>query len=321
MADKTIIMPNQPKLLSIALLAYPGAQMAAILGLADLFDIANRHDKVGGTGSIELSHTIIDATIDFSTARPIFDIVVVPPNLTGARGEADRTIHDFLRTQHNCGTTICSVCAGAFWLGHAGLLNGRPATTHWALEEEFRQRFPDVALAVDRILIDDNDIVTAGGVMAWIDLGLYLVGRYLGAEAVSRTARHLLVDPQGREQKNYRTFRPELTHGDDPIRKLQHFMEQNSGGELTVAALAQRANMSERSLARRFLHATGFSPNAYVQQLRIERARGLLERTRVTVAQAAFDVGYSDVSAFAKTFRSITGLTPSGYRRRFQISD
>ena len=248
-----------------------------------------------------------------------YDVVILPPNLTGARGQSDVAIHQFLRFQHALGTTLCSVCAGAFWLGHAGLLSGRPATTHWALEEEFERSFSNIALAVDRILIDDNDIITAGGVMAWLDLGLHLVGRYLGAEVVSKTARHLLVDTQGREQKNYRTFRPALGHGDGAIRKLQHFMEQNSDGELTVAALALRCNMSERNLARRFSHATGLSPNAYVQQLRMERARGLLERSRLSVAQTANAVGYSDISAFTKTFRTVTGLTPAAYRQRFRV--
>lgn len=316
----TETMPDRPQApsFSIALVAYPGAQMSAVLGLADLFSVANGHGRAAGLPRIDT------AILDFAADAPAaagknFDAVVLPPNLSGARGEGDAAVHAFVMRQHEGGALACSVCAGAFWLGHAGLLDGRPVTTHWALEAELKAAFPKVALEPERILIDDHDLVTAGGVMAWLDLGLFLVGRWLGPDAVSQTARHLLIDPRGREQKNYRSFRPALAHGDRPILSLQHWMEANPAADLSVEALAARSGMAIRTFARRFKAATGLPPNLYVQNLRVEKARGLLERGRGTVNEIAWGVGYADVSAFAKVFRSVTGLSASAYRKRFGV--
>lgn len=302
---------------SIAILAYPGAQMSAVLGLGDLFTIANRY-----SGQCDGTRLAVTQVSERSIGDPTlgrFDAVVLPPSLEGARGADHEAIHDWLRAQHGAGALMCSVCAGAFWLGHSGLLKGRPATTHWALEDEFRAAFPDTQLNAEHLLIDDNDIVTAGGLMAWLDLGLFLVNRWLGAQAVSATARQLLIDPGGREQRNYRSFRPPLAHGDTAILTLQHWLEGHADAEITVKGMAGRVHLSGRTFLRRFKAATGYTPNAYVQNLRIEKARGLLERTRIPVSEIGWNVGYQDPSAFSRVFRSATGLTAGEYRNRFGI--
>lgn len=316
----TEIMPDRPHApsFSIALVAYPGAQMSAVLGLADLFSVADSHGRAAGLPRIKT------AILDFAAGVPAaaesnYDAVVLPPNLSGARGGGDEAVRAFIVRAHAGGALACSVCAGAFWLGHAGLLDGRPVTTHWALEAELKTAFPKVVLEPERILIDDHDLVTAGGVMAWLDLGLFLVGRWLGPDAVSQTARHLLIDPRGREQKNYRSFRPALAHGDRAILSLQHWMEANTAADLSVEALAAHTGLAMRTFTRRFKAATGLPPNLYVQTLRVEKARGLLERGRGTVNEIAWAVGYADVSAFAKVFRSVTGLSASAYRKRFGV--
>ena len=311
----TKTMRNAPDRRRIVLVAYDGAQRSSILGLQDIFLIANRFAE----GRLEVVCTILEP-IHRSSAAARADAVVVPPNLSGARGTEDRALHRWLVDRHDEGATICSACAGAFWLGHAGLLDGRPVTTHWALEDVFSAAFPRARLHPERLLIDDHDIVTAGGAMAWVDLGLLLVRRFLGPEAVSRTCRQMLIEPGGREQRNYRSFRPRVDHGDDAIRDLQRWMEGNAAGDLSLRALASRARMSERSLQRRLKRATGLSPKRYAQELRIEKARGLLERTGKPVAEICWDLGYDDPSAFARLFRETTGLTPGAYRRRFRIA-
>ena len=288
--------------------------MSAALGLGDLLDMANRSDPA------------LAGRIDHGLLRPDaplpdtpFDAVVFPPNLTGVRGQADTRLHSWIRQQHRNGATLCSACAGAFWLGHAGVLDGRPVTTHWALEPEFRATFPDAQLHPEHLLIDDHDVVTAGGVMAWIDLGLYLVKRWHGPETVTRTCRQMLIDPQGREQRNYRSFRPDLTHKDDAIRTLQRWMEGNIAADLTIHALARRAALSDRSLQRRFTKATGLSVSRYIQELRIEKARGLLERTTMPISEICWKVGYEDLSAFSRLFKTISGLSAGDYRKRFSV--
>ncbi len=292
--------------------------MSAVLGLQDLLEIANR--KSGAlNGPVNEVH-VVDATTGGDLPPTVHDVLVVPPNLCGARGENDTALRQWLAWQHDEGAMLCSVCAGAFWLGHAGLLDGRPATTHWALEDEFRRAFPSVELLPESILVDDGDIVTAGGVMAWLDLGLFLVDRLQGAEIVMQTARHLLIDPSGREQRNYRSFRPNLTHGDRAILKVQHMLAADPQGDYGVAQLADVAGLSPRTFQRRFGSATGLSPAAYLRSLRIEKARGLLERTRLSVNEIAWRVGYRDATAFGRVFHAATGLTPSEYRTRFSVS-
>lgn len=304
--------------LPIAVVAYDGAQMSAVMGLEDLFMIASRY--VAQEGQDELQVVRIDTDdLQPDANETSYAAVILPPNLSGARGSADEPIADFIRNQHARGSSICSACAGVFWLGEAGLIDGRSVTTHWALEAEFLARFPRSNLATDQILIDDNDIVTAGGMMAWVDLGLFLVERYLGVGALTFTARQMLSDPRGRKQSNYRTFRPQLAHGDQSILRLQHWMEENYGENLTVRALSINAQLSERTFIRRFKSATGLPPNRYVQALRIEKARALLEQTRRTVQDIGWSVGYQDISAFGRVFKSVTDTSPADYRNRFGV--
>lgn len=300
---------------SIAIIAYEGVQMSAVLGLSDLFAVAN--DMSRGSDAAQLECHILRPGALSADER--FAVVIVPPNLSDVRGSDDQDLHAWLGVQHRAGAVLCSACAGAFWLGHAGVLDGRPVTTHWTLAELFEQKFPAARLCPEHLLIDDHDIVTAGGVMAWIDLGLHVIKLYQGAEVVTKTCRHMLIDPAGRAQEEYRSFRPHLTHKDDAVRQVQLWIEAHPDSELTLAALAGQVAMSQRSLQRRFTEATGLPVNRYVQQVRIEKAKGLLERTSLSAAEISWSVGYKDLSSFCRTFKSICGLSTGEYRRRFSV--
>ncbi|WP_231636281.1 GlxA family transcriptional regulator [Novosphingobium sp. ST904] len=127
------------------------------------------------------------------------------------------------------GATLASSCGGAFILAATGLLDGRPATTHWLFAQDFRERFPKVLVEPDKIVIEDGDIITGGGLMAWTDLGVRLVDRLLGPTVMIETAKFLLVDPAGREQRHYSSFAPKLTHGDEAILKVQHWLQSRGG--------------------------------------------------------------------------------------------
>lgn len=308
-----------PEPISIGLLAYPGAQAAALYGLQDLLTTANRMGAAQAGARRTLEPRIVDGATALSTAPP-FTVLVLPPCLGYDTACApDPALVAWLRAQHGAGTLLCSVCAGAFLLAETGLLNGRPATTHWALADAFRARFPGVDLDPDRLLVDDGDLVTAGGLMAWVDLGLALIHRFLGTEAMLETARLFLVDPGGREQRFYAPFAPRLDHGDRAILAIQHGLQTLGAETVSVADLAHRAAMSERTFLRRFHKATGFKPAAYLQHLRIGRARFLLERGDLTQEAIAWEVGYADVGAFRARFQALMGLSPGEYRRRFQV--
>lgn len=307
----TSFMPNAPNPI-LALVDYPGVQRSALWGLVDMFALLPRlQDEQSGP-----EVRIISAA---DPAPSPCDAFVFPPSIDNSQGTEAPQLLDWAVTQHHAGALACSVCAGAFWLGHAGLLDTRPATTHWALEDRFRATFPKVDLRPEHILIDDHDVITAGGLMAWLDLGLYLTGRWYGSDAVSRLARHLLIDPAGREQRHYSSFRPNRSHGDAQILTVQRHMERQVQDQMQTEQLAVLAGMSLRTFMRRFQSATGYPPATYLQALRIEKARAALERGGESVSEIAWNVGYQDLSAFSRVFKARTGLSPGTYRRRFHI--
>jgi transcriptional regulator GlxA family with amidase domain len=155
-------------------------------------------------------------------------------------------------------------------------------------------------------------------VLAWVDLGLTLVERLLGRTVMISTARFMLVDPPGREQRFYDEFAPPLQHGDKAVLSVQHWLQADASANSTVEALAERAGLGARTFLRRFVKATGMKPSEYQQRLRIARSRELLEFTRDTVDQVAEAAGYEDASGFRRTFKRVIGLSPAEYRRRYQ---
>lgn len=315
--------------IEIGVLLYPNAQMAAVLGLTDLFalaeQIAARHG-LKDVPALRLSHWQLRESEHAPTR--VYDslpseggspkVLILPPSLEEPISrEAAAPYLNWLITQHQAGVTLASVCAGAFLLGETGLLAGRTITTHWLYAEKFFARFPDVRLDVDQLIIDSDDILTAGGVMAWTDLGLRLVDRYLGAAVMIDTAQMLLVDPPGRQQRYYSAFAPRMAHGDAAVLAVQHWLEETGAKDVSLGDMAQRASMEERTFLRRFRKATGMTTTDYTQRLRVGRAREMLQTTVAPIDTVAWNVGYSDPGAFRKVFARIVGLTPGEYRRRF----
>ncbi len=298
----------------IAILAYEGAQTAAVLGMTDLLTAAagiacQRHGV--SEPALGVSHWT-RANGDDAPARVFSSdpagqaghptVIVVPPGLGDPLPETEaRYYAAWLRSEHSRGVGLCSICKGAFLLGETGLLAGRTVTTHWTYEENFVARFPDVNLNTDRLIIDDGDILTAGGVMAWVDLSLILIERFLGSMIMLETARAFLVDPPGREQSYYSAFSPRLNHGDSAISKVQHWLQASGGKEMSLAGLAGHAGLDPRTFMRRFKKATGHIAGEYIQRLRIESARDLLQSSREPVDAIAWKVHYSDPSSFRKS--------------------
>lgn len=310
----------------IGILLYPNAQTSAVLGLTDLFQLAD--DIAGATPAVPrmcVQHLTLEdgtprvvfATDPAPTSRP--DVLILPPSLAQPIGpDAAAPFTDWLRACHAEGTVLASVCAGAFLLGETGLLDGRAVTTHWTHAQAMQDRFPDTKVDADRLIIDGGDIISAGGLMAWTDLGLKLVDRFLGPVAMAATARMMLVDPPGREQRYYSGFVPRLTHGDAAILKAQHALQASEGRDAALGLLAETAGLEQRTFLRRFQKATGLTATDYAQRLRVAKAQEMLQFGQKPIERVAWDVGYSDPGAFRKVFLRIVGLTPSDYRQRFR---
>ncbi len=322
-------MPNTSPPAEIAILIYPGAQRAAIHGLTDLFGEASRiaGEAAGDKAPrLRITHWLPDAAAE--TVTCVFDsqpgsanrpaVVIVPPSLGNLPDPAViRRLADWLTRRHDDGGILASVCAGAFLLAETGLLDGRPATTHWGLAEELGARFPAIRIEADKLIVEDGDVITAAGVMAWTDLGLKLVDRLISPSVMMTTARFLLVDPPGREQRYYSNFSPRLGHGDAAILKVQHWLQAQAAQVAGLAQMAAQAGLEERTFLRRFHRATGLKPTEYCQHLRVAKAREQLELTTRSIDQIAFAVGYEDAGAFRKVFHKLVGLSPGDYRRRF----
>lgn len=319
------------KTLEIGLLLYPTAQQAAVSGLTDLFEVANRIMTSYSGSSVSalplrVSHWRQDNPANYpqrvfdsaEDATSVLSVMILPPSLDDSAHKTPNNLQtDWLCEQHAKGVVLASVCAGAFHLAATGLMTNRPMTTHWVYAEELQQRFPEVRVDSDRLMIDDGDVITAGGLMSWTDLGLRLVDRLLGSTVMIATARMLLVDPPGREQRYYSVFSPRLTHGDAAVLKVQHWLQATQAKEVSLAAFAEQAGLEERTFLRRFQKATGMTSTEYCQRLRVGRARELLQFSSESIERVAWEVGYSDPSAFRKVFNKIVGLSPSDYRRRF----
>jgi len=311
----------------VGMVLYPGCQTAMIHGMTDLLDIAGHFSEKRGGLKLRVSHwrpdgdggwsRVSDTHPELGTATEP-DVLLVPGRLTGPM-EAEEAVPyaRWLLDRHARGTTLAANCGGVFALAATGLLSGRPATTHWLFADAFRARFPDVRLDTDRMVIEDGDILTAGGLMAWTDLGLRMVDRLLGSTVMVDTGSFMLIDPAGREQKHYSRFAPKLTHGDEAILRVQHWLQAREAKAVSVGEMAKVIAMEERTFQRRFKAATGMKPTEYAQHLRVGKARELLEFSRRSVEQIAWAVGYEDAAAFRKLFHRLVGLSPGDYRHRF----
>ncbi len=304
----------------IGLLNYPGSQQAALYGMTDLFLVASE----SGDSEFRVTRWRMEGeqlVCDFDSkpgtaSRP--DAIIVPGTMERVPSLPKmKPCLQWLKEQHGKGGQVCSVCWGAFVLAAADLLDGRRCTTHWLYAPQLAESHPRVKVDSDRLLVDEGDIITAGGVMAWVDLSLHLVDRFAGPRVMLETARLLLVDPPRREQRFYSTFTPPLDHGDEIVLQVQHWLQQSYAETQSVGALAERSQMSERTFLRRFQKATGLKPTEYVQSLRVGKAREALEFSRDSINEIAWRVGYEDPGAFRKIFRRIIGLSPREYRRRF----
>ncbi|OKO47852.1 GlxA family transcriptional regulator [Pseudomonas sp. BTN1] len=323
-------MAAQRSTVELGVLIYQGAQLAAVHGLTDLFGVANRiaaeHDSAQ-LPLLRVSHWQVDAhgtparTFDSHPGpdQPMMAVLVPPSIAEFIEDQAPPALLEWLRLQHAGGTVLGGVCIGSIMLARSGLLDGRSATTHWSSAKSFAASYPAVRLEADKPIVDDGDLITSAGLMAWSELGLRLVDRLMGPSVAADTARFLVIEHSASASQCGSNFAPLLRHGDGAVLKVQHWLQASGAVDVSVAAMAQEANLEERTFLRRFRNATGLKPTEYCQHLRVGKARQMLEFTNGTIDHIAWTVGYQDPGAFRTIFKKITGLSPSDYRNRFGV--
>lgn len=253
--------------------------------------------------------------------------VVCVPNMTVPLGECPygwfKEEVAWLKGRYEGGATVATVCSGALLLAEAGLLAGAEATAHWSYEDTFRRFYPDINFRPERILTfagDADRLVLSGGMSSWQDLALYLITRFLGPEHAVQAAKFYVISDHTEGQLPYAALSQRIQTDDQAINRCQSWLRDNYQRPEAVRFMQEMSGLSVRTFSRRFRAATGFAPHEYVQAVRAEEAKRLLESSLTSTEDVAMAVGYQDERAFRRVFRKRTGLSPSAYRKRFHHS-
>jgi transcriptional regulator GlxA family with amidase domain len=245
------------------------------------------------------------------------DLIIIPNWRDPAEAPPEPML-ETLRAAHAAGARVAGLCSGAFVLAAAGLLDDRPATTHWALAALLAQMYPKVEVQPGRLYIDDGDVLTAGGGAAGMDLGLHLLRSHCGADVANRLARYMVVPPHRSGGQAQYIESPGLELDEtDPVGEALNWALGQLDQALPVELLARRAQMSRRNFDRRFREITGATPLTWLTHQRVLRAQQLLESTRLPVEEVARRCGFSSAAALRPHFRRFTGASPAAYRSTF----
>ncbi len=245
------------------------------------------------------------------------ETVIVPGYATWAQPPAT-VVTRALAAAADRGARMMSICVGAFALAHAGILDGRRATTHWMVTGLLAEQFPRVEVVADVLYVDEGQVLTSAGLAAGLDLGLHVVRRDHGAEAAAELARFNVVAPHRDGGQAQFIPRPISVGPDTGLAATRAWAIENLGRSLALADLAAHACCSERTLVRRFGEETGRSPKRWLLQMRLERARELLEATEIPVEQVAAQAGFPSAGALRAHFAEELRTTPSAYRRTYR---
>ena len=247
------------------------------------------------------------------------DLVAIPA-IAGSRPYLPEAL-EAIRAAADGGAIILTVCSGAFVAGAAGLLDGRPCTTHWMHADELARTHPTARVDRNVLFVDDGNLITSAGTAAGIDACLHLVRRELGSEVTNTIARRMVVPPQRDGGQRQYIEQPIPVRCSDSFAPQLDWIMDNLDKPHTVAALAKRASMSARTFARRFVEETGRTPMQWVTDQRVLYARTLLEETDLDIDRVADKSGFGTATLLRHHFRRIIGVTPSDYRRRFACND
>ncbi len=313
----------------IVIVAFPDVQTLDVVGPAEVFSMADRLAN-GGQYAVEVVASSAEALTtgsglkllphrSLAGVRGPIDTLVVAGGTGVVAAQADERLVRWIRSAAPRARRVASVCSGAFLLAQAGLLDGRRATTHWAACDELRRRHPETEVEDGPIFVRDGDVYTSAGVTAGIDLALALVEDDLGAAIARDAARWLVLFLRRPGSQAQFSSGPAWQPAErPPLRDLQSWIADNLTADLSVPALAERAFMSPRNFARAFRREVGVTPAAYVESVRLERARAELEAGDASVDAVAAMCGFGTVETMRRAFQRRFETNPAAYRSRFR---
>ncbi|MFB9542381.1 GlxA family transcriptional regulator [Micromonospora sagamiensis] len=312
--------------LDVAMLAYPGGGSFDYVTVNEVFGVDYSH-RFGSwyrtracgltPGPVELDGgVIVQAGCGLDEAERA-DLVVVP-GWTREHEVPPRELLATLRGAYRRGARIMSICTGAFVLGHAGLLDGRRVTTHWAMAPLLASLFPAATVEPRALFVDDRRVLTAAGMSAGMDLALHVVRGDFGADAAAALARRLVLAGYRSGGQAQFVDAPLGPEPDDPLPDLLDWLRQHLDQRWSLGSLGARVHMSPRTLSRRFHRLTGMSPHQWLLRERILAAQRLLESGDEPVAQIAVRTGMGSAGNLRHSFRRELGVSPQAYRTSFR---
>ncbi len=310
-------------MLTVAVLALDGSVGLELAGACQVFTTAvdprtgtDLYDVLvcgaGGTTVVAHRQPIFRADPPYPLSAALRAHTLIVPAAFEAAPEAV----EIVRTAHQRGVRVASICTGAFVLAAAGLLDGRRATTHWAHAAELARRYPAIDVVTDALYLDDGDLLTSAGITAGLDLCLHLVRRDHGSAVAAQVARQLVMAPHRAGGQAQFVTTP-VVEGNHSLEPVLHWIRDQLAEPLTLEAIATYASMSVRTLSRQFRAQIGTTPLQWLIRQRLTRAQELLETTNLTVDQVATAAGFGTAVLLRQHFTKAFEITPTGYRRTF----
>ncbi len=252
-----------------------------------------------------------------SARKKIYDLIIVPSihfNNVQETVENEKQLIRWLKKQYTLGAEVVTLGMGAFLLAATGVLDNHRITTHWIGTDLFKKMFPSVILVEDKIIIDEHRIYSCGTGFSFASFMIYLVEKFAGHDLAVIATKTLLMQTNNVNQNGFPIFNLQHNHEDNEIKSIQDYIEKQYAKKLSIQKIANKFNLSNRSLIRRFSNATGNTPLEYIQRVRIEAAKRLLEKGN-EVKQVCLKTGYEDFSFFRKVFKRHTGHSPQEYKK------
>lgn len=270
---------------------------------------------------IKCCGTLVTPDCSINEARET-DIAIVASftNAQVTNREHDNREFEWLHFLQRSGSTIGAVCSGVSLLAASGMLNNIKATTHWAFKDSFAEAYPEVDWYINQTLCcsgENNQIITSGGTTSWQELALHLILRYCGVESANQAAKFWVIPDRGESQTPYSVSSIRKQHEDAIIKDCQDWISERYEQANPITAMLDHTGLTQATFARRFKKATGVRPIDYIHNLKIERAKHLLETTLDNIDDIGRNIGYEDAASFRRIFKRFVFIPPSAYRRKF----
>ena len=321
---------------TISLLLHEDVYASAIGGVIDLLTGTNEYLRESGRPEAFRLELVAERANNIQLDVPAQFICyttidkVVPSQLViipGFKGDIDPILRKYgdvvrwIAQMHRGGAEIASMCVGSFFLAEAGLLDGKAATSHWAAAGEMQRRYPRVRVQSDRIITDQEGVYTSGGAFSALKLILYLIEKFCGRETALVVSKRYSIEIDYGGQAHFAVFSGQRQHGDEEILRSQSFIEEHYASDLSMEQVSALCHTGKRNFIRRFKAATHNTPIEYLQRVRVEAAKKVLENEDCSLDEVMDRAGYEDIKTFRMVFKRLTGLSPRDYRKRYSRAE